>query len=175
MSAAAFALLGVALGFVGQYALAYRRERAERRLAHDARLYASRGTLYPELLRARHRQLVTVERTYPLASAGPLPMPEPVSLDDAIDLGAKADAFNSPAVTEADRRLEKALTEFHYQVQSYEQQTMRLTAEPGIGDRYEAVHEKRVAIRALYDDLVVAVQNELVTAPKRSSRLAIFG
>jgi hypothetical protein len=166
MSAAAYALLGVALGFVGQYALAYRREHAERRLAHDARVYASRSALYPELLRARHRQLVTVERTYPTASASPQPTPDPVSLDDAIDLGANADAFNSPAVAEADRLLGKAITEFSYQVASYEQQHWRRTSEPGISqDHYPAVEEKRIAIRALYQTLAATVRLELVKSP----------
>jgi hypothetical protein len=160
-------LLGSGLSFFGQRSLAGQRERTERKLAHDARIYAKRSIVYEELLIARAKQLTTAAQMYPMAEFGESPeRPTGLSMNDSIELVARAHAVISPEVRAADDAMSKAFHEFRGMVASHVTQHLQKTGEKGIDqDAYPIIEKQRELVAAAYEKLASAIRFELTEPP----------
>jgi hypothetical protein len=146
----------------------------ERRLAADARLYASRSDVYQRYMAYLYGVMLTIERTEPILQIGPEPAPIPVGPTDeeASELGAHLATFGAPAVLDAAEEFIRLSRDFFGRATA-----ARLIRDqhgggrpvPMVGEAYEALHAARENAREQLRRVEAAVRVDLAEpqAPRK--------
>jgi hypothetical protein len=131
-----------------------------RQLAQDARLFASRESVYEDALAQAHRDMLVMERTYPMIGPQPDP-PPPVPDEEWTRLSARMLALGSDDVQAALRALMDKGRGFAAQAvfRMMEAQHRDVGAEGHI-----EIHQIRTEARDLFDALAKRINEELTAS-----------
>ena len=128
-------------------------------MASDARLYASRSSVYERYLTYASTVMLRVERTMPMVGPTP-PAPMEMPEEQSVQLSASLSTFGAPAILDAAETFIRRSNEFHARAL-----TLRLIREQGavVGDAVTEMEDARTATRAQLRELERVVRADLIT------------
>jgi hypothetical protein len=149
--------LGI-VGFLTTFFNGRADRRHTRRLAQDARLFESRVSVYEEVLAQANRDMLTMDRTYPMIGPQPEP-PAPAADEDWTRLSARISALGSDDVRTALQAFMETANGFAAQAKVFRMmEAQHRKAEP---ENYVEIDVIRKEARRLLNVLATRINEEL--------------